>query len=275
MTQKVNGAAYTGIWVEKQVSFVKLVFSKDISALLAADLFVLGTATAAGANTVADSSFGVVESVLVQALKTLETKSTVLGISRYLQITPTVVVTMAAGASTGTSTTITVTSTTSLVQGHTVAVTAGTGSFAPGTKVLSVLSATQFIVSAPPTVALSGATITGSTFAGGQVDVMLGYAEGWFSDISGIIASGLPITNAQAVVYGVGSSPTDTSGVLVTVGDTAVTCTLEFVTFDGSLPVSTFAAGQLHLGPGATSGATPTNSPTGTAGYYPVSYITT
>lgn len=83
MTQKVNGAAYPGIWVEKKVAFAKITFSKDITALLTADLTVLGTATAAGAGTVADSSFGVVESAVVQALKTLQTKATVLGVSKF------------------------------------------------------------------------------------------------------------------------------------------------------------------------------------------------
>jgi hypothetical protein len=272
MTTKVNGSAYPGIWVEKQVTFVKLTFSKDISALGASDLFVLGTTTAAGAGTVADSSFGVVESALVQALKTLETKSTVLGISKYLQTTPTVVVTMAAGA--GSTTTITVTSTTGLVAGQTVAVTAGTGSFLPGTKVTAVLSGTQFTVNLAPTVALSGATVTGSTFAGGQVDVMLGYAEGWFSDIAGVVATGLPVINAEAYVFAPGAAPTNVAGALVTVGDTAVTFGMEFVAFNGSMPVATFANGDLDLGPGATSGATPTNSPTGTPGYYPSELIT-
>jgi len=81
MTVKVHGAAYAGIWVEKQVTFVKLTFDKDIRALAAADLLVLGTATPAGAGTVADSSFAVVESVLVSALKTLATRSTILAIS--------------------------------------------------------------------------------------------------------------------------------------------------------------------------------------------------
>lgn len=83
MTVKVNGAAYPGVWVERKVAFVKLTFSKDIAALVAADLTVLGTATPAGAGTVAGSLFGVVESAMVQALKTLETKATVLAISEY------------------------------------------------------------------------------------------------------------------------------------------------------------------------------------------------
>lgn len=195
MTQKVNGAAYQGIWVEKQVTFIKLTFSTDISALVAANLFVLGTTTPAGAGTIADSSFGVVESALVQALKTLETKATVLGISKY---------------------------------------NVGTTS----------------------------------------VDVMLGYAEGWFSDVNGIIATALPITNAQAVVTTAGAAPTNVVGALVSVGPAAVTFSMEFVAFNGTMPVATFANGDLDLGPGATSGATPTNSPTGTPGYYPSELIT-
>ncbi len=191
MTQKINGAAYPGIWVEKQVTFVKLTFSSDISALVAGDLFVLGTTTPAGAGTIADSTFAVVESALVQALKTLETKATVLGISKY---------------------------------------NVGTTS----------------------------------------VDVMLGVSEGWFSDNVGIIATALPVTNAQAIVTTAGAAPTAVLGALVSVDPAAVTFDMEFVAFAGTMPVATAANGDLAVGPGATSGATPTNSPTGTPGYYPV-----
>jgi len=193
MTQKVNGAAYPGIWVEKQVTFVKLTFSTDISALPAADLVELGTTTPVTTGTVADSTFAVVESALVQALKTLETSATVLGISKY-------------------------------------------------------------------------------NVASTSVDVMLGFAEGWFSDVNGIIATALPVTNAQAVITTAGAGSAtypDTVGTLVGVTPTAVTFGMEFVTFNGTLPVATFANGDLDLGPGSTSGATPTNSPTGTPGYYP------
>ena len=80
MTTKVNGAAYAGIWVEKQVTFVKLTFDQDIRAIPAADLRVLGTTTVLDTG-VGDSSFAVVESVLVSALKTLATRSTILAIS--------------------------------------------------------------------------------------------------------------------------------------------------------------------------------------------------
>jgi hypothetical protein len=190
MTQKINGAAYPGVWVEKKVAFVKIEFSKDIKALAAADLHVLGTATPAGAGTVADSSFGVVESVLVQALKTLETKATVLAVSEY--------------------------------------------------------DATGF-----------------------AIDVMLGNAEGWFSDVAGVIATAVPVLGAQAKVTTAGAAPTNVLGATVGVNDSAVTFDMSFVWMDGTMAAATFANGALALGPGATSGATPTNSPTGTPGYYP------
>lgn len=190
MTTKVNGAAYPGVWVEKKVSFVKLTFNKDIAALAAADLTVLGTATAAGADTVASSVFGVVESAIVQALKTLETKASVLAVSNY----------------------------------------------------------------------------DAATFS---VDVMLGNSEGWFSDAAGVIAASLPVLNAQAVVTVAGSAPTAVVGALVSVLPTAVTFGMRFATMNGTMPIGTLANGALSVGPGASSGATPTNSPTGTAGYYP------
>lgn len=82
MTTKVHGAAYAGIWVEKQVTFVKLTFNKNIKALTDADLYVLGTpAVPVAAGNIANSAFGVVESVMVSALKTLATRSTILAIS--------------------------------------------------------------------------------------------------------------------------------------------------------------------------------------------------
>lgn len=190
MTQKVNGAAYSGIWVEKQVTFIKLVFSADISALPAADLTALGTTTAVSAGTVADSTFAVVESAMVQALKTLELKATVLGISRY-----------------------------------NVATT--------------------------------------------SVDVMLGFAEGWFSDVSGVIATALPVLNAQAVITTAGSAPADAVGTLVSVTPVAVTFNMEFAAFSGAMPVATFASGDLEL---VADGATPGSAaaPMGAPGYYPI-----
>lgn len=79
----------------------------------------------------------------------------------YLDLGP--IYTSTAGA-TGAGTTITVGSTTGLTSGMTVEVTAGTGAFAPGTTVLTVLSTTQFTVSQAPSTALSGgATVVKGT----------------------------------------------------------------------------------------------------------------
>lgn len=195
MTTKINGACYPGIWVEKQVTFMKITFDTPLTTLGAAGLVVLGTTTPAGAGTVADSTFGVVESAIVQALKTLETKSTVLGVSKY-------------------------------------------------------------------------------DVATRSVDVMLGFAEGWFSDVNGIVATGLPVIGAQAVVTTAGAAPTNVLGQMVGLIDSAVTFSMEFVAFAGTMPVATLANGDLAVGPGATSGATPTNSPTGQQGWYPVLLIT-
>lgn len=81
--------------------------------------------------------------------------------------------TSAAGA-TSSGTTVTVGSTTGLVAGMAVAVTAGAGAFAAGTKVLEVLSGTQFTVTVAPTTPLSGgATIVsgGAASAGNVITV--------------------------------------------------------------------------------------------------------
>ena len=193
MTTKVNGAAYPGVWVERKVAFVKITFSTDISALAAADLFELGTTTAVSAGTVADATFGVVESVLVQALKTLETQATVLAVSKY----------------------------------HA---------------------------------------------ASSSIDVMLGNAEGWFSDVNGVIATGLTFGAAQAVITTAGSAAADAVGALVSVNPESVKFGINFAAFNGTLDLGTAANGTLALGIGATSGATPVASTTGTAGYYPVEF---
>jgi len=74
--------------------------------------------------------------------------------------------TSAAGA-TSSGTTITVGSTAGLVSGMVVTVTAGTGTFAANTTVSSVTNGTTFVVSAAPTVALSGgASVISGTITG-------------------------------------------------------------------------------------------------------------
>jgi formylglycine-generating enzyme required for sulfatase activity len=57
-------------------------------------------------------------------------------------------------------TTVTVSSTANLRAGMPVVVSSGTGTFAANTVISSISSATQFVVSATPTVALSNATVT-------------------------------------------------------------------------------------------------------------------
>jgi hypothetical protein len=289
--QKINGAAYPGIWVEKQVVFVKMVFNTDISSLPAASLFELGTTTPVSAGTVADSSFGVVESVLVQALEQLETDATILAISNFAQITPTGPVATTTTTAAAAGTVIPVTATTGFVAGQTIAVTVGPGSFAPGTKIVSVQVGVSVTVSAPPTFPLAlGATVTGSTFAGSQVDVMLGYATSFFGLVT--LVGGLPtatgaIANAntatplvaltsppvdsytQALIFAPGSAAADAAGTLVTVNPAAgISWTFEFAYMDGLMDVATSANGALqYITDGVGQGTA--QNPMGQPGYYP------
>jgi hypothetical protein len=152
-------------------------------------LYELGTTTQTSTGTVADSTFAIVESAIVQALKTLETTATVLGVSKY-------------------------------------------------------------------------------NVAARSVDVMLGYAEGWFSDNVGSIATGLPVLNAEAIITVAGSAAADAVGTLVSVKPSAVTFAMDFATFDGTMAVATAANGDLMVGPGATPGSAA--YPNGEQGYYPV-----
>ena len=228
MTEKVNGAAYPGIWVERNTAFVKITFNKDIKALTDVDLSVIGTPTAlnptnaVAVGTIADSTFGVVESALVQALKAVELKATILGVSAYDPV----------------------------------------------------------------------------AFA---VDVFLGHAEGWFSDIDGLIldfppapvspAVGVvPVVGAKAIVTTAGAVDPTGATTVVPVGSLVavdsgsfpgIAYKIEFAAWDGTMSIATGAmpvppattpVPTLALGPGATSGAFPYNSPTGTPGYYPATY---
>lgn len=164
MTVKVHGAAYPGIWVEKQVTFVTVTFAASV------------------AVTTQYSGFDVVESCVVQALKDLETRATVLGVSQL-------------------------------------------------------------------------------SSSGLSFQVMLGYAEGFFSNNVGVISTATPVT---------GKAVDLTNPLLpVPAADLTTTYSLSFAYWDGSLPVATAANGALAIGPGSTSGAVPANSATGTPGYYP------
>jgi hypothetical protein len=94
----------------------------------------------------------------------------------------------------GSGTTITVTGASNLFAGMSVRVTAGTGAFADGTLITSVLSSTSFTVSIAPTTPLSGATING-----------LG---GW---VSGPLAITLPASLGTGSTYAMHIGKTDYS----------------------------------------------------------------
>lgn len=188
MTQKINGAIFPGVWVEKHVAFIKVTFNTDVAALTPAALTLMDGVTPVDPAVTADSTFGVVESAIAQAVKMIETKAVVLGVTRY---------------------------------------NAATNSF----------------------------------------DAIVGVSEGWFSDANGLIAAAMPVVTANAKALSAGGTVAE--GDLVKVAPGSVTFGMSFAAFR-DLPAATAAAGDLALGVGGTSGATPTNSPTGTAGYYPV-----
>lgn len=79
-----------------------------------------------------------------------------------------IVYTSSAGA-TSSGTTITVASTTGLSAGQTVFVYSGTGAFAANTTVSSITNATTFVVSAAPTLDLSGTTAVIKAYTTGSV----------------------------------------------------------------------------------------------------------
>jgi len=83
MTERVNGASYPGIWVERNTGFLKVTFSLNIKAITSADLSVYPGGGATAAGTIADSTFGVNESAISYALRDIETRATVLGVSTY------------------------------------------------------------------------------------------------------------------------------------------------------------------------------------------------
>jgi hypothetical protein len=186
MTQKINGAAYPGVWAERDTAFVRVTFGEQMNAVVAADLLTLdGLAVS---TVVADSTFGVVESAVVQALKYLEQKATVLAVSSY--------------------------------------------------------------------------DISSFSF-----DVLLGSAEGWFSNDAGLITAA-DILMTGTVLAKVTTAGTVTStGAAIAVGDlvklnlTNLGATadfrLEFLGFvSQGLPVATAAAGTLAAGVGTAAAAT-------------------
>jgi hypothetical protein len=82
MVTKVNGAAYPGVWMEKDTAFVRVTFGEQMNAVVTADLLKLDGTAVTGTVT-ANSTFGVVESAIVQALKWLEQRATIIAVSSY------------------------------------------------------------------------------------------------------------------------------------------------------------------------------------------------
>ncbi len=108
--------------------------------------------------------------------------------------------TIATGASSA-GTTITVASTAMLSAGRTVSViTAGSGAFAPGTTIVSITNATQFVVSAAPTTVLAGATIFAASNTIDINDNLVtgAYATATTGTFTGI-AHGLAAANANTL----------------------------------------------------------------------------
>jgi len=100
-----------------------------------------------------------------------------------------------------------------------------------------------------------------------SIDVMLGYASGWFSDDTGLILTS-PTNIWPITVTGAAINTTVSPAVPAT--NVTTTVTAYFTYFDGTMPVATSSNGFIVTGPGASPGSYPTNSPTGTAGYYPL-----
>ncbi len=186
MVQKVNGAAYPGIWVERRVAFIKATFSARIDAIPAASLRLAGTSTVVtGTGAVADSTFAVVESAVVQALKVIGLKATILGVS--------------AVGNTGTTVDVMV----GTSEGWFAAVSSSTGALvgADGSTVIPA----QDIVGSKAVMTNAG-TGSPNTVVGQVVDVATGYAT--FSLTFGYLDGNLPAATVAngALVNGPGAS---------------------------------------------------------------------
>ena len=188
MTQKINGAAYSGIWVEKQVAFIKLTFSQSLIAVPAASMFLTGTATATTAGSVGDTSFGVVESAIVQALKQLELKATVLGISALSGAG--LVVDVMVGCSEGYfSTNVGVISTGNTVTGAKAIITTAAGNTALG----QLVDVDDAFVTFTMSFAAFDGTMPVATLANGDLETGVGSTPG-----SAAQPNGAPIGSANS-----------------------------------------------------------------------------
>lgn len=140
------------------------------------------------------------------------------------------------GTATGGSsigTTITVASTATLFPGMRVSVIAGSGFFAANTRIVSILNATQFTVSAAPGIALSGATV--SATASGSTVTNLRYSDLVTGDVVTCVLSvggvtcmpANPVTSNLLTFTILPTTPTSVS----VVASTTTICATQSVTF--------------------------------------------
>lgn len=182
MVQKVNGAAYPGIWVERRVAFIKATFSARIDQIPAASLRLAGTSTVV-TNGTADSTFAIVESAVVQALKTIGLKATILGVSSI--------------GTTGTTVDVLV----GTSEGFFAATGSTTGAIVGADGATPLVA--QDIAGAK---AVMNAGATGNALPGTIVEVASGYAT--FSLTFGYLDGALPVATVAngALVNGPGAS---------------------------------------------------------------------
>ncbi len=156
------GKAWNSNLTSNAAAAQKVVNVSSTSGLKAGMLIKLVAGTGAGAvgtsNTVAT-----VNSATQFTLVNNITTTIVSGATLYAYVVPQnafAAVSLANGSSASAGTLVTVTSTTGLKEGMWLRINSGTGTLKTGTVVAKVIDATTFIVSLPPTVALSGAAIS-------------------------------------------------------------------------------------------------------------------
>lgn len=156
--------------------------------------------------------------------------------------------TITGGATGGSSvgTTITVASTATLFPGMRVSVTAGAGFLAANTRIVDILNATQFTVSALPSVALSGATI--SAVATGSTVTSLRYSDLANGDV---ITCVLSVSGVTCVPVNPETSNALTFGILATTA-TSVTISTASTTVCASAPVTFNVSGSVNPGASPT-----------------------
>lgn len=159
--------------------------------------------------------------------------------------------TSAVGA-TSTGVVITVGTTTGLVAGMSVAVTAGVGAFAAGTKILAVVNATSFTVDTPLTTPLTGGASVVSAGAGNVGTVItVPTTTGLSAGLVPKIGAGTGTFAANTVITSITSSTTFTINVAPTV---ALSGGLTTIQAGGTITVPSTTGLQTGMSPVITAG---------------------